>query len=65
MKKRRGCLLSDTINALEQPLEASFQPYFTWFVDELTDELGHARQIAEGLEAVDAAPARSERNEGR
>jgi predicted ATPase len=51
--------------SLEQSSEASYQPYFTWFLGELAEGLGRAGQIAEGLEAIDEALARSERNEDR
>src|ERR1700730_764308 len=51
--------------ALEQPPEASFQPYFTWFLGELAEGLGRVGQIAQGLEAIDEALGRSERNEDR
>jgi predicted ATPase/DNA-binding winged helix-turn-helix (wHTH) protein len=51
--------------ALEQLPEASFQPYFTWFLGELAGGLGRVGQIAQGLEAIDEALARSERNEDR
>jgi predicted ATPase/DNA-binding winged helix-turn-helix (wHTH) protein len=51
--------------ALEQPPEASFQPCFTWFLGQLAEGLGRAGQIAQGLEAIDEALARSERNEDR
>jgi predicted ATPase/DNA-binding winged helix-turn-helix (wHTH) protein len=51
--------------ALEQPPEASFQPDFTQFLGELADGLGRAGQIAEGLDAIDEALGRSERNEDR
>jgi predicted ATPase len=51
--------------SLEQLPEASYQPYFTWFLGELAEGLGRAGQIAEGLEAIDEALARSERNEDR
>jgi predicted ATPase len=51
--------------SLEQLPEASYQPYFTWFLGELAGGLGRAGQIAEGLEAVDEALARSDRNEDR
>ena len=51
--------------ALEQPPEASFQPGFMWFLGELAEGLGRAGQIAQGLETVDEALARSERNEDR
>jgi predicted ATPase len=51
--------------ALEQLPEASFQPYFTWFLGELAEGLGRVGQIAQGLEAIDEALARSERNEDR
>jgi predicted ATPase/DNA-binding winged helix-turn-helix (wHTH) protein len=51
--------------ALGQPPEASFQPYFTWFLGELAEGLGRAGQIAQGLDAIDEALARSERNEDR
>jgi tetratricopeptide (TPR) repeat protein len=49
--------------SLEQSPEATYQPYFTWFLGELAEGLGRAGQIAQGLEAVDEALARSERNE--
>jgi predicted ATPase len=51
--------------SLEQSPEATYQPYFTWFLGELAEGLGQAGQIAEGLEAIDEALARSERNEDR
>jgi predicted ATPase len=51
--------------ALEQAREASFQPSFTWFLGELAAGLGHTGQIAQGLEAIDQALARSKRNEER
>jgi predicted ATPase/DNA-binding winged helix-turn-helix (wHTH) protein len=51
--------------ALEQAREASFQPSFTWFLGELAAGLGHTGQIARGLESIDEALARSERNEER
>src|SRR5712672_3685044 len=51
--------------ALAQPPEASFQPDFTQFLGELAEGLGRAGQIAQGLEAIDEALARSERNEDR
>jgi predicted ATPase len=51
--------------ALEQPPEASFQPYFTWFLGELAEGLGRAGQIAQGFTTLDEALARSERNEDR
>jgi predicted ATPase len=51
--------------ALEQPPEARFQPRFTCFLGELAEGLGRAGQIAQGLEAIDEALARSERNEDR
>ena len=51
--------------SLEQSPEASFQPCFTWFLGELAEGLSRAGQIAQGLEAIDEALARSERNEGR
>ena len=51
--------------ALEQLPEVSFQPYFTWFLGELAEGLGRAGQIAQGLETIDEALARSERNEDR
>jgi predicted ATPase/DNA-binding winged helix-turn-helix (wHTH) protein len=51
--------------ALEQSPEASYQPYFTWFLGELAQGLGWAGQIAQGLETIDEALARSERNEDR
>ena len=51
--------------ALEQLPEASFQPRFTWFLGELAEGLGRAGQIAQGLETIDEALARSERNEDR
>ena len=51
--------------ALEQSPEADFQPRFTWFLGQLAEGLGHAGQIAQGLEAIDEALARSERNEER
>src|SRR6202030_3770417 len=49
----------------EQPPEASFQRCFTWFLGELAEGLGRAGQIAQGLEAIDEALARSERNGDR
>jgi predicted ATPase len=51
--------------SLVQPPEASFQPDFTQFLGELAEGLGRAGQIAQGLEAIDEALARSERNEDR
>jgi predicted ATPase len=51
--------------ALEQAPEASSQPGFTWFLGELAAGFGRAGQIAQGLEAIDNALARSERNEVR
>jgi predicted ATPase/DNA-binding winged helix-turn-helix (wHTH) protein len=51
--------------ALEQLPEASFQPYFTWFLGELAQGLGRAGQVAQGLDAIEEALARSERNEDR
>jgi predicted ATPase len=51
--------------ALEQSPEGSLQPRFTWFLGQLAEGLGRAGQIAEGLDAVDEALARSERNEER
>jgi predicted ATPase len=51
--------------ALEQAPEASPQLGFTWFLDELAAGFGRAGQIAQGLEAIDNALARSERNEAR
>jgi predicted ATPase len=51
--------------SLEQSPEASYQPYFTWFLGELAQGLGWAGQIAQGLETIDEALARSERNEDR
>src|ERR1700731_3910002 len=36
--------------ALEQLPEASFQPYFTWFLGEVAEGLGRVGQIAQGLE---------------
>jgi predicted ATPase len=51
--------------ALEQAREAGFQPGFTWFLGELSTGLGRAGQIGGGLEAIDDALARSERNEER
>jgi predicted ATPase len=51
--------------ALEQLPEVSFQPYFAWFLGELADGLGRAGQIAQGLEAIGEALARSARNEDR
>ncbi len=50
--------------ALAQPSEASFHR-FTWFFGQLAEGLGRAGQIAQGLEAIDEALARSERNEDR
>jgi predicted ATPase/DNA-binding winged helix-turn-helix (wHTH) protein len=51
--------------SLAQSPELSYQPYFTWFLGELAEGLGRAGQIAEGLEAIDEALARSEHNEDR
>ncbi|HXO90043.1 MAG TPA: hypothetical protein VN849_04565 [Stellaceae bacterium] len=51
--------------ALEQSPEAGFQPRFTWFLGQLAEGLGQAGRIAEGLDAVDEALARSERHEER
>jgi predicted ATPase len=51
--------------ALEQSPMASFQPRFTWFLGLMAEGLGRAGQIAQGLEAIDEALARSERNEDR
>jgi predicted ATPase len=51
--------------ALEQPPEASFQPDFMQYLGKLAEGLGCAGQIAEGLDAIDKALARSERNEDR
>jgi predicted ATPase len=51
--------------SLEQSPEASSQLSFTWFLGELAAGLGRAGQIAQGLEAIDNALARSERNEVR
>jgi predicted ATPase len=51
--------------ALAQPSEAASHPRFTWFLGELAEGLGRAGQIAQGLEAIDEALARSERNEDR
>jgi predicted ATPase len=51
--------------SLEQSPEATYQPYFTWFLGELAEGLGRAGQIADGLEAIDEALTRSERNEDR
>jgi predicted ATPase len=51
--------------ALEQGPEASSQPGVSWFLGELAEGLGRAGQIAQGLEAIDKALARSERNEER
>jgi predicted ATPase/DNA-binding winged helix-turn-helix (wHTH) protein len=51
--------------ALEQSPEASFQPRFTWFLGQLAEGLGRVGQIAQGLDAIDEALARSERNEER
>jgi predicted ATPase len=51
--------------SLEQSPEASSQLGFTWFLGELAAVLGRAGQIAQGLEAIDKALARSERNEVR
>jgi predicted ATPase len=51
--------------SLEQSPGASYQPYFTWFLGELAQGLGRAGQIADGLEAIEEAVARSERNEDR
>jgi ATP/maltotriose-dependent transcriptional regulator MalT len=51
--------------SLEQSPEASYLPYFTWFLGELAQGLGRAGQIAQGLETIDEALARSERNEDR
>jgi predicted ATPase len=51
--------------ALAQPPEASFQPDFTQYLGELADGLRRAGQIAQGLEAINEALARSERNEDR
>ena len=44
---------------------ASFQPRFTWFLGLMAEGLGRVGQIAQGLEAIDEALARSERNEDR
>jgi predicted ATPase len=49
--------------ALAQPPGAVFQPRFTCFLRELAEGLGRAGQIAEGLEAIDEALARSGRDE--
>jgi predicted ATPase/DNA-binding winged helix-turn-helix (wHTH) protein len=51
--------------SLVQSPEAGFQPRFTWFLGELAEGLGRAGQIAEGLDAIDEALTRSERNEER
>ena len=51
--------------SLAQSPGASYQPYFTWFLGELAQGLGRSGQIAQGLEAIDEALARSERNEDR
>jgi len=51
--------------ALEQSPEADFQPRFTWFLGQLAEGLGRAGQIAQGLDAIDEALARSDRNEER
>jgi predicted ATPase len=51
--------------SLEEAPEAGYQPYFTWFLGGLAEGLGRAGQIAEGLEVIDKALARSERNEDR
>ena len=51
--------------ALEQGPEASSQPGVLWFLGELAEGFGRAGQIAQGLEAIDKALARSERNEER
>jgi predicted ATPase/DNA-binding winged helix-turn-helix (wHTH) protein len=59
----RGLQLLRT--ALEQSPEGSLQPRFTWFLGQLAEGLGRAGQIAEGLDAIDEALARSERNEER
>jgi predicted ATPase/DNA-binding winged helix-turn-helix (wHTH) protein len=49
--------------ALEQAPEADFQPRFTWFLGQLAEGLGRAGRIAQGLDAIDGALTRSERNE--
>ena len=51
--------------ALEQSPEGSLQPRFTWFLGQLAEGLGRAGQIAQGLDAIDEALARCERNEER
>jgi predicted ATPase len=51
--------------SLEQSPEASFQSYFTLFLGELAQGFGRAGQTARGLEAIEEALARSERNEDR
>jgi predicted ATPase len=52
-------------NSLEELPETSYQPYLTWFLGVLAEGLGRAGQVAQGLDAIDDALARSERNEDR
>jgi predicted ATPase len=51
--------------SIEELPETSYQPYLTWFLGVLAEGLGRAGQVAQGLEAIDEALARSERNEDR
>jgi predicted ATPase len=51
--------------SLVQSPEASFQPRFAWFLGQSAEGLGRAGQIAQGLDAIDRALARSERDEER
>jgi predicted ATPase len=51
--------------SIEELPETSYQPYLTWFLGVLAEGLGRAGQVAQGLDAIDKALARSERNEDR
>ena len=51
--------------SLEELPETSYQPYLTWFLGVLAEGLGRAGQVAQGLDAIEEALARSERNEDR
>jgi predicted ATPase len=51
--------------SIEELPETSYQPYLTRFLGVLAEGFGRAGQVAQGLDAIDEALARSERNEDR
>jgi predicted ATPase/DNA-binding winged helix-turn-helix (wHTH) protein len=51
--------------SLDHPPEASFQPRFTWFLGQLALGLARSGQPIQGMQAIDEALSRSERNDDR